>query len=642
MTRKRTSILDSEALSRIASRLESRGSRVQPWIELTAESSCTNAEVELTYENGDGTIQRAAARSQSQNESPDDAFCKRLGSLNELPTDMVALGAGFYRQGHTIWELRGAEDEDGGYVLTRKVEERAVDLRDDRRQAEPRETAEKTASKTAMMNPYKVGDIVRYSSRFLRSVGWNTNVPKNGLVVGIEMGLGRDEGGFPIIRWSDGRPEVPVNPANLEPTKKRSGPGDMIASKTAQKRSTWNVSVRQGTEANQDVPCAACRMVGKRVALVRSGQVMPVLVLKIHDNGHAEVENDEGHSMDAPTDMLMGEDEVPMPKALEVVEEMLEGPVGEGEALVADGDPLASEPMGDDQAAMEDAFADEAGFGEAETVIHSCDCDMGCQCPCHGEKRQSGEELFADTRKKEDSDGLEGGSSPAPNDAPADNDMPGESADEPAGDDRESDDKPEFDEELQRDAELARWRYAERAARLEEYKLIEMQRKAFEVRALNFDSAWGSYVTPTRAFSPVYMGGQYAFDPEQRESYMVEGAARADQMSDKMYGVPNPVYNTTKQGDWFLNDRIRLVPHNGGPTIFISPAELESNFERLPELAQRQRSFSRPNVPLDQGESNNMPGESVFSGPSQVDESLPTATLTPWNSKTQVGRPPRR
>ena len=52
----------------------------------------------------------------------------RVASLHSIPEEFAPMGAGFYRAGHTIWELRGAEDEEGGYVLTRKHEERAVDL----------------------------------------------------------------------------------------------------------------------------------------------------------------------------------------------------------------------------------------------------------------------------------------------------------------------------------------------------------------------------------------------------------------------------------------------------------------------------------------------------------------------------------
>lgn len=49
-----------------------------------------------------------------------------LKVAQQLPTDAVPLGTGFYRIGHHIWELRSDDD---GYVLVRKQEERAPDLR---------------------------------------------------------------------------------------------------------------------------------------------------------------------------------------------------------------------------------------------------------------------------------------------------------------------------------------------------------------------------------------------------------------------------------------------------------------------------------------------------------------------------------
>lgn len=53
----------------------------------------------------------------------------RVASLKEIPNDFRRLGVGLYKHAHRIWELRAAEDGDG-YTLTRKEEERAVDLRD--------------------------------------------------------------------------------------------------------------------------------------------------------------------------------------------------------------------------------------------------------------------------------------------------------------------------------------------------------------------------------------------------------------------------------------------------------------------------------------------------------------------------------
>lgn len=77
----------------------------------------------------------------SREAAPKRSKAYRIASLRDIPKSLEPLGAGFYKAGHTIWELRGAEDEEGGYVLTRKHEERAVDMRShtastqDRRQA---------------------------------------------------------------------------------------------------------------------------------------------------------------------------------------------------------------------------------------------------------------------------------------------------------------------------------------------------------------------------------------------------------------------------------------------------------------------------------------------------------------------------
>lgn len=54
----------------------------------------------------------------------------RLASRADMPTDFHPMGTGFFRRGHAVWELRAAEDALGGYVLTRRTEERAVDLRE--------------------------------------------------------------------------------------------------------------------------------------------------------------------------------------------------------------------------------------------------------------------------------------------------------------------------------------------------------------------------------------------------------------------------------------------------------------------------------------------------------------------------------
>lgn len=49
--------------------------------------------------------------------------------------------------------------------------------------------------------PFKVGDIVRHKSAFLRSIFWYTNVPHNGKVVRVEPNFGPS--GLLYVEWSE-------------------------------------------------------------------------------------------------------------------------------------------------------------------------------------------------------------------------------------------------------------------------------------------------------------------------------------------------------------------------------------------------------------------------------------------------------
>lgn len=62
---------------------------------------------------------------------------RRVASISEIPSEFRHLGAGIYKNAHALWELRAAEDSAGGYVLVRRSEERAVDMRDDINAASP-------------------------------------------------------------------------------------------------------------------------------------------------------------------------------------------------------------------------------------------------------------------------------------------------------------------------------------------------------------------------------------------------------------------------------------------------------------------------------------------------------------------------
>lgn len=58
---------------------------------------------------------------------------RRYASAREIPCEFTHLGSGLYKSAHALWELRAAEDDRGGYILVRKFEERAVDMRKDAR-----------------------------------------------------------------------------------------------------------------------------------------------------------------------------------------------------------------------------------------------------------------------------------------------------------------------------------------------------------------------------------------------------------------------------------------------------------------------------------------------------------------------------
>lgn len=51
---------------------------------------------------------------------------------------------------------------------------------------------------------FETGDIIRHRSKFLRSIGWHTDVPVNGRV--IDVRTGPDYRGAPVVlrvEWSD-------------------------------------------------------------------------------------------------------------------------------------------------------------------------------------------------------------------------------------------------------------------------------------------------------------------------------------------------------------------------------------------------------------------------------------------------------
>lgn len=112
----------------------------------------------------EGFDREAALDEPEAEPTPVAAVIRRVASLNEIPSDMQSVGGGFYRQGHRIWELRGAEDSNG-YVLVRKHEERAVDMMTPRPAVGKSASLRKTASTRKIHiagAPLKPGDEVLF------------------------------------------------------------------------------------------------------------------------------------------------------------------------------------------------------------------------------------------------------------------------------------------------------------------------------------------------------------------------------------------------------------------------------------------------------------------------------------------------
>lgn len=219
-----------------------------------------------------------------------------LASLSDLPDGFDEVGGGFYRQGHSIWELRSAEDEEGGYVLARRIEERAVDLRP---------TASRAPTKTA---------------------------------------------------------------------------------------ETWISSGRS--------LCPSCLPRGSRVATVVNGQMIPVIVMEVSGD-EATVQDDAGQQMQSPMDMLVTDMTVQMPGLQEGGQDENDERAKEiGYAVLELVDPAAAEFMQPGQPLMPGAGG--SAISEFEQMLAppspavemapvqvgpaGCDCDRGCDCPCHNGK----------------------------------------------------------------------------------------------------------------------------------------------------------------------------------------------------------------------------------------------------------------
>lgn len=426
----------------------------------------------------------ASAHTASMAVASSDRGSLRVASLNEMPSDLSPLGGGFFRKGHSIWELRAAEDDEGGYVLTRKREEMSVDLRDDAQTRSASARGKKTASTTSTQEH----------------------------VIGC--------------------------------------------------RTCWNV--------------------GRRVAMIKSGQVVPVLMISLNQDGQAQVETMDGAQETVEPEMLLeeavgGDDGAP--DDLEVIE------VG-GDSLAAD----------------EDANV-EIGTG--------CDCDRGCSCPCHsGVGRDPMVPELSEERSKltvsEDADD-------DPDDAEEsdDADEDNSSEDEDSGDDSED----EEDSSSQSLSFIARLKTA-------------------------LDSTWNvdTEVQVATPFSPILMGDTRL----NKGTYVVDGMFKPSPEEDKMYGVPNPVLPFPKaQGPQkFMNMRVRLVPKGGDGSnfIFVTPSELEKHFDDVSDLGTQ--DMSALNDELDPV--MEMPGESVPMG--ELIDNAPSVTYNPQMRKVRqpYNTPPER
>ena len=207
----------------------------------------------------------------------------QVDSFEKIPNGFKALGGGFYRDAHSVWELRSAEDSEGGYVLTRKREERAVDL---------------------VKNP-------------------------------------------------------------VEASAKESDP------------------VVFGM-------CPSCLKIGSRVAWIKDGQVVPVIVVNVEDGAtEAKVKEEETQEESmAPLDMLVTEMSampIPAPGAPMMATPPMPAPMPVQMPTPMMMEPSPGLPI---EMPIQDMAKDMAPqtTGTGVEAPHGCDCQLGCPCPCHNGK----------------------------------------------------------------------------------------------------------------------------------------------------------------------------------------------------------------------------------------------------------------
>lgn len=564
--------------------------------------------------------------------TPDASESHRIASLQEIPGDFQRLGAGFYRQGHSIWELRAAED-DSGYVLTRKREEAAVDMRSD---------YQKTAgmTKTAQAHGYEA-------------------------------------------EW--GRPqelEQELEEVNrlIEEWKKRPG-------------AAWReylLPIKQGLEkqlSNQRQPgmdrepgevseMPRKLHVGSRVAMIHQGQVMPAVVITIGGDGMAEVQP-EGleetiqSPMDELVDLMAGNvgvesegcpcgchEHCPCP-----CHQSAAPSCGAGSMM---GEASLGEPAGSDLGGLGGFLASEAVELEPElpapaaskpmiairpksleSLKQSVEQALGQSAPGMSEPilggsaipsvSQPSHTLSENTPLGGQSEGLYPTIEPSSKNAPdvsvsvsvqSPKAAPVAKSDSSPVDDFKSADDSESADEKDDEKD------DEKAPPFKSASLLSFDEAFGDIPEMmsrlgqSMYDMFGQYVTPTKAFSPVYMGGTMRVEPGR--SYEVLGESKPDKYNDAMYGIPNPVS---------FEPRIRMQPFGGGDLVFVSPAELKQ-FEVV----------SQPEGDI--GEETNegtraMPGESApmgkmipGAGPSILDRAPSNPRSDSGSEDTAVSRRP--
>jgi hypothetical protein len=126
-------VLDESAYSRIAASVgatgTSTGSSRQDSNQRQAHTQTAQAGREPNAEKGRKS--QAAGSLNAPKQQTAARGRRKFASIPDiLQAGWTAIGAGFYRRGHRIWELRAAEDGHG-FLLVRKHEERDVDFRGD-------------------------------------------------------------------------------------------------------------------------------------------------------------------------------------------------------------------------------------------------------------------------------------------------------------------------------------------------------------------------------------------------------------------------------------------------------------------------------------------------------------------------------